>query len=120
MTVRMTREFSFDAAHRLPCVPQGHRCGRVHGHTFKLEVSYAGSVDPQTGWIGDHREVAGVVRELTARLDHQLLNEVEGLENPTVENLCHWFWQRLEAKVPGLEEIVVHETPSARCAYRGD
>lgn len=119
MTVRMTREFSFDAAHRLPRVPAGHRCGQVHGHTFKVEVHYSGEVDPDTGWIGDHREVAAAVRELTARLDHQLLNDIEGLENPTVETLCGWFWAQLQPAVPGLEEIVVHETPSARCAYRG-
>ena len=91
----------------------------MHGHSFKVEVSVEGESDAKTGWIYDHAEISRAMKPLLERLDHGYLNEVPGLENPTIELMCAWFWRELEAKLPGLAEIVVHETPTARCSYRG-
>ena len=91
----------------------------MHGHSFKVEISVEGEVDPQTGWLYDHALIGRAMNPLVAKLDHAYLNEVEGLENPTIENMAAWFWQRLAAALPGLVEIVIHETPTARCSYRG-
>jgi len=84
-----------------------------------IEVSVEGEVNPKTGWIYDHANISDAMKSLLQMLDHEYVNDVEGLENPTIENMAHWFWERLESKCPGLCEIVVHETPTARCIYRG-
>jgi 6-pyruvoyltetrahydropterin/6-carboxytetrahydropterin synthase len=92
----------------------------MHGHSFKVEVSVEGEVDPQTGWICDHAEISAAMKPLLERLDHSYLNEIPGLDNPTIEVMAAWFWQQLAPKCSGLCEIVIHETPSARCVYRGE
>ena len=120
MRVELTRTFRFEAAHRLPMVPPDHKCHRVHGHSYVIEVGLAGEVDPATGWLVDFGEIGARVGPLLAReLDHRLLNDVPGLENPTSEVLCGWLWQRLQPLVPHLAAITVHETCTARCTYRG-
>jgi 6-pyruvoyltetrahydropterin/6-carboxytetrahydropterin synthase len=119
MHVRLTKDFSFEAAQTLPNVPEGHKCRRMHGHSFKLEVSVEGEVDPATGWFYDHAEISRAMNPLLEQLDHSYLNEIPGLENPTIEKMCGWFWEKLSPFLPGLSEIVIHETPSARCSYRG-
>jgi 6-pyruvoyltetrahydropterin/6-carboxytetrahydropterin synthase len=91
----------------------------MHGHSFKVEVSIEGEVDLQTGWIYDHAQISAAMKPLLEQLDHSYLNEIPGLDNPTIELMAAWFWQRLAPKCPGLYEIVIHETPSARCVYRG-
>ena len=120
MRVRLTKDFQFEAAQTLPKVPAGHKCGRMHGHSFKVEISVEGQVDPATGWVYDHAEISRAMKPLLVQLDHSYLNEIEGLENPTIENMAAWFWEKLAAACPGLCEIVIHETPTARCVYRGD
>jgi len=119
MHVRLTKDFTFEAAQTLPCVPPGHKCGRMHGHSFKVEVSVEGETDPSTGWFYDHSRISRAMEPLLEKLDHSYLNEIEGLENPTIENMCQWLWERLSPLLPGLAEIILHETPSARCSYRG-
>lgn len=119
MKARLTKIFFFEAAQTLPKVPAGHKCGQLHGHSFKLEVSIEGAVDPETGWIYDHARISQAMKPLLEQLDHKYLNEVAGLENPTIELMAKWFWERLEPSCPGLCEIVVHETPTARCTYHG-
>jgi 6-pyruvoyltetrahydropterin/6-carboxytetrahydropterin synthase len=119
MKVRLTKDFRFEAAQTLPNVPDGHKCARMHGHSFKIEISVEGEVDPKTGWVYDHARIGDVMRPLVDKLDHSYLNEIEGMENPTIENMAAWFWQRLAPQLPGLAEIVIHETPTARCSYRG-
>ena len=119
MHVRLTKDYSFEAAQTLPNVPAGHKCRRMHGHSFKLEVSVEGEVDPVTGWLYDHAQISKAMNPLLELLDHSYLNEIVGLENPTIENMCSWFWERLAPLLPGLAEIVIHETPTARCSYRG-
>ena len=119
MHVRLTKDFSFEAAQTLPKVSPDHKCGRMHGHSFKMEISVEGEVDPDTGWLYDHARISRVMDPLLELLDHSYLNDIPGLENPTIENMCRWFWERLSPSLPGLAEIVIHETPSARCSYRG-
>ncbi|GDX11178.1 6-carboxy-5,6,7,8-tetrahydropterin synthase [Verrucomicrobiota bacterium] len=120
MKVRLTKDFLFEAAQTLPCAPEGHKCRKMHGHSFKLEISVEGENDPETGWFYDHADISRAMKPLLSVLDHGYLNEIPGLENPTIENMCAWFWQKLSPQLPGLAEIVVHETPSARCSYRGE
>ena len=120
MRVELTREYSFEAAHRLPHVPSDHKCARMHGHSFRVEISVSGEVDPAKGWLLDFGDITAVVEPLLKReLDHRTLNDVPGLENPTSEVLCGWLWQRLAPHFPGLSSIAVHETCTARCIYRG-
>jgi 6-pyruvoyltetrahydropterin/6-carboxytetrahydropterin synthase len=119
MRVRLTKDFRFESAQTLPKAPPGHKCSGMHGHSFKVEISVEGEVDPATGWVYDHAEISRAMKPLLFLLDHAYLNEVEGLENPTIENMAYWFWQKLLPGCPGLCEIVIHETPTARCVYRG-
>jgi 6-pyruvoyltetrahydropterin/6-carboxytetrahydropterin synthase len=119
MHVRLVKEFRFEAAHRLPHVPEGHKCARLHGHSFKVELSISGPVDESTGWFIDYAEVDRVWAPLYEQLDHRYLNEVEGLENPTSEILARWLWTRLKPNLPSLERVIVHETCDARCEYEG-
>lgn len=112
-------EFSFEAAHRLPHVPPGHKCGRLHGHSFRVEVRAAGQVDDRTGMVMDFDDIKAAFAPLYAQLDHNFLNEVEGLANPTSENLARWIWARLSVSLP-VTEVVVRETCTSGVAYRGD
>lgn len=114
------KEFSLEAAHRLPHVPAGHKCARLHGHSFRIEVRVAGAIDERLGWVADFADIAAVWRPLHEALDHRYLNEVPGLENPTSEVLARWVWQRLHAALPGLSAVVVRETCTSGCIYRGD
>ena len=114
------KRFTLEAAHRLPNVPQGHKCARVHGHSFGVELWLSGAIDPDTGWVMDFAEVKAAFDPLYRQLDHYYLNDVPGLENPTSENLARWIWQRLKPALPALSEVVIHETCTAGCRYRGD
>ena len=120
MNVRLVKELRFEAAHRLPHVPEGHKCARLHGHSFKIELAVYGGVDPQTGWFIDYGEIDRLWQPLHDKLDHHYMNEVEGLENPTSENLARWLWQHIKPGLPQLERVIVHETCDARCEYEGD
>ena len=119
MNVRLVKEFRFEAAHRLPNVPPGHKCQRLHGHSFKIEVTVAGPVDPKTGWFIDYDAINSVWDPLYAQLDHNYLNEVPGLENPTSENLAKWLWDHMKPKLPPLVQVTLFETCDARCEYTG-
>lgn len=117
MRVELERTFRFEAAHLLPNVPADHKCRRLHGHSFQIDVAVRGDVDEKIGWFLDYADMDKAFQPLRARLDHFYLNEVEGLENPTSEHLAKWIWDRLE--LPGLWKITVHETCNARCIYYG-
>lgn len=119
MRARLTKDFTFEAAQTLPNAPDGHKCKLMHGHSFKVEISVEGEVDPEVGWVYDHALISRAMAPLLERIDHSYLNEVDGLENPTIENMAAWFWRKLEPHCPGLCEIVLHETPTARCVFRG-
>lgn len=114
------REFTFEAAHLLPNVPPGHKCARLHGHSFRVEVHVRGPLHPELGWVMDFAEVKRAWRPLHDALDHRYLNDVEGLENPTSENLARWIWRRLLPALPGLCRVVVRETCTSGCSYAGE
>ncbi|MFI0347632.1 MAG: 6-carboxytetrahydropterin synthase QueD [Chthoniobacterales bacterium] len=119
MRASITKIFRFESAQTLPNVPPDHKCAKMHGHSFKIEISVEGEVEPSSGWIYEHAVISKAIKPLIELLDHSYLNEIEGLQNPTIENMCAWFWKKLEPQLPGLSEIVIHETPTARCSYRG-
>lgn len=119
MSVELTRVFRFDSAHRLPNLPPEHKCSRLHGHTFEVEVAVSGDVDPQAGWFIDFKDITQAVKPLIKALDHRYLNELEGLENPTSENVAAWLWERLLPTLRGLCWIRISETERSRCIYRG-
>ncbi len=114
------KEFTFEAAHRLPNLPDEHKCARLHGHSFRVEIHITGNPDPRTGWIMDFGDIKAAFKPLYDRLDHYYLNEIEGLENPTSENLARWIWVRLKPDLPELSQVVVKETCTSGCVYRGE
>jgi 6-pyruvoyltetrahydropterin/6-carboxytetrahydropterin synthase len=114
------KEFRIEAAHRLPQVPAGHKCARLHGHSFRVGLHLAGPLDPALGWVRDFADVGTAFAPLFAQLDHHYLNEVPGLENPTSEQLAVWIWQRLKPVLPELARVVIHETCTSGCEYRGE
>jgi len=118
MRTRLERSYRFEAAHFLPRVPPGHKCARMHGHSYAVDLVIEGDIDPERGWLMDFAEIDEYAQPVIRRLDHQVLNEVEGLSNPTSELLAVWIWRQLAA-LPGLAEVVVSETPTSRCVYRG-
>ena len=113
------RVFQIEAAHRLPNVPEGHKCARLHGHSFRIEIHLSGPVGADTGWVMDFADLRQAFQPLFDQLDHQYLNDVDGLDNPTSENLARWIWQRLSADLPLLSRVVVQETCNAGCVYSG-
>ena len=120
MRVVLAREYRFDAAHRLPRLPPGHKCARLHGHGFRVEIEVAGPVDPESGFLIDYGDIDRVVKPLLERLDHACLNDIEGLENPTSELLAAWLWRAIAPGLPQLSAVTVAETCRSRCTYRGD
>jgi 6-pyruvoyltetrahydropterin/6-carboxytetrahydropterin synthase len=112
--------FHLEAAHRLPNVPTGHKCARLHGHSFQVSIHVSGPVHPKTGWIMDFADLKTAFAPVFDALDHRYLNDVPGLDNPTSENLARWIWQKLKPSLPALSKIVVEETCTSGCIYLGD
>jgi len=119
VTVRLSKSFHFEAAHDLPTFPEGHKCRRLHGHSFRFDVIVEGAVDPAKGYLIDYGDIRRVVDPIVKELDHFYLNEIKGLENPTAENIAVWIWNRVKVALPELVLIKVHETCSSSCEYRG-
>ncbi|MEI7593166.1 MAG: 6-carboxytetrahydropterin synthase QueD [Actinomycetes bacterium] len=113
------KEFSFEAAHRLPQVPDDHKCARLHGHSFRIEVTVSGEVGSVSGWVMDFADLRAAWEPLNDQLDHRYLNEIPGLENPTSEHIALWIWPRLIAALPALTCIRVRETCTSGCTYFG-
>jgi len=118
-TTEIFKEFIFESAHRLPFVPEGHKCARLHGHSFSAEIHVGGEVDPRTGWIIDFGDIKAAFKPFYDQLDHNYLNEIPGLENPTSENLAKWIWDQLSPVLPGLTRVLVRETCTSGCVYTG-
>ncbi len=114
------KEFRFEAAHRLPNVPPGHKCHRLHGHSFRVAIHVEGPVGDDSGWVVDFAELTAAWQPLHRILDHNYLNEVPGLENPTSEVLARYIWRQLKSRLPGLSRVVVRETCTSGCIYRGE
>lgn len=117
--MEISKKFYVEAAHQLPNVPEGHKCRRLHGHSFLIEIAVSGPVGDESGWVMDFAEISSAFKPIYEQLDHHFLNEVEGLENPTSENLARWIWQRLKPDLPQLSEIKISETCTASCRYTG-
>lgn len=112
--------FTLEAAHLLPNLPENHKCRRLHGHSFRVEIHVAGPVTGKEGWIMDFADVTRAFNPIYDQLDHHYLNEIPGLENPTSENLARWIWMRLKPALPQLSQVVVRETCTAGCIFRGE
>jgi 6-pyruvoyltetrahydropterin/6-carboxytetrahydropterin synthase len=119
MATKLVKSFTFESAHRLPNLPDGHKCKRLHGHSFRCEIEVTGDVDPVTGFVMDFADIKAAFGPLYEQLDHHYLNEVPGLENPTSECLAAWIWDRLKPALPALAAVVVHETCTSGCRYTG-
>jgi len=114
------KEFTFEAAHLLPHVPDGHKCRRLHGHSYRVRVVVSGEPDLSLGWIVDFADIGAACEPIRKQLDHYYLNEIEGLENPTSEVLVKWIWDRLQSALPGLSRLEISETCTSGCAYSGE
>lgn len=112
--------FTVEAAHRLPNVPEGHKCARLHGHSFKIEIHVSGGIGEDSGWVMDFADIKDIFQPFYEQLDHHYLNEIDGLENPTSENLARWIWVRLKPKLSGLSKVIVQETCTCGCVYQGE
>ena len=118
--MEICKTFDFEAAHRLPNVPPGHKCARLHGHSFRVSVHVTGPVGEHTGWVMDFADIKAAFEPIEKQLDHYYLNEIDGLENPTSENLARWIWKRLKPTLPMMSKLIVHETCTSKCIYRGE
>lgn len=113
------KEFSFDSAHFLPNVPVGHKCREMHGHTYRLKVFIKGELDPRLGWIMDFKDLKEALLPVIDQLDHKLINNIKGLDNPTAENITVWIWQQIKPSLPLLSRIELYETPTTGVIYSG-
>lgn len=120
LTMEIFKEFTFEAAHRLPNVPEDHKCARLHGHSFAVRIGVKGDVGEHSGWVMDFSDIKSAFKPIRDELDHYYLNDIEGLENPTSENIARWIWDRLLPTLPLLYSIEIRETCTSGCIYRGD
>lgn len=114
------KEFTFEAAHRLPNVPEGHKCARLHGHSFIVRIYVSDKLDEHLGWVMDFSDLKAHFKPIYDELDHYYLNDIPGLENPTSENLSRWIWRKLKPTLPILSKIEIKETCTSGCIYVGD
>ncbi len=114
------KEFMFESAHKLPNVVEGHKCGRLHGHSFKVSIFVSGPVGETTGWIIDYGDMKKAFQPIWDQLDHHYLNDIPGLENPTSEVMAKWIWQQLKPKLPELSKVLINETCTSGCVYQGE
>jgi 6-pyruvoyltetrahydropterin/6-carboxytetrahydropterin synthase len=113
------KEFNFEAAHHLPNVPEGHKCARLHGHSFQVRLVVSGAVGEKTGWVMDFGDIKKAFKPVWEQLDHHYLNEISGLDNPTSENIAAWIWQKLKPALPELCRVEIRETCTSGCIYSG-
>lgn len=117
--MKIFKKFTFDSAHFLPNVPEGHKCKEIHGHTYKLTVFLEGELEKDLNWVSDFAEVKRVIKPVIDRIDHKLLNNIEGLENPTCEQIAIWLWDKIKGDMPLMSRIELHETPTSGAIYEG-
>jgi 6-pyruvoyltetrahydropterin/6-carboxytetrahydropterin synthase len=117
MKVELKQHFRIESARFLPQLPEGHPCKNMHGHSFRLTLTLVGAVDEKIGWLVDYHEIKEKMQPLLGRLDHQVLNQVKGLENPTTENLCFWLFNETKKILPELTRVSVSETADTECSY---
>jgi 6-pyruvoyltetrahydropterin/6-carboxytetrahydropterin synthase len=119
MFVRLTKTFGFEAAHDLPTFPASHKCRRLHGHSFRFDLIVEGEVDEAKGYLIDYGDIKAAAEPIVEQLDHRYLNEVNGLANPTAENIARWLWDHIKPILPQLAAVVVHETCTSACEFTG-
>jgi len=118
--VEISYRFGFDAAHHFDAFPAGHPYRGVHGHSFQVEVALEGEPDPATGFVADLGEVERECRRVRDALDHSLLNKVEGLAKPSLENISVWIWNFLSPGIAGLVRVTVRRDSGVQsCSYTG-
>ena len=117
--MQIYKDFHFESAHRLPNVPEGHKCARLHGHSFQLRIVVSGDAPEPSGWVMDFSDIKQVAKPIIDQLDHYYLNDIPGLENPTSERLCECIWEKLQPQLPQLDSIEIKETCTSGCIYRG-
>lgn len=117
--MQIFKQFSFDSAHFLPYVPDGHKCKEIHGHTYRVIVYVEGALEKQLDWVMDFAEIKKVIDPIVKSIDHKLLNNISGLENPTCEIIAVWLWNKIKPDVPLLTKIELHETPTSGAVYEG-
>ena len=120
MHVELVRTFRFEAAHALPNVPEGHKCGRLHGHSYRVDVHVAGPIDPARGWVMDFGDIKKAVQPVLDELDHRMLSDIPALTNSTSELIAKYIWERLRPALPLLSAVGVWESDTSRCVYRGE
>ncbi|HRO07287.1 MAG TPA: 6-carboxytetrahydropterin synthase QueD [Saprospiraceae bacterium] len=113
------KQFTFDSAHYLPNVHDGHKCKEMHGHTYRLVVYVEGKPDVKLGWVMDFADLKDIVKPIVNILDHKTLNNIEGLSNPTCENIAIWIWERIKPGIPALKKVELYETPTSGAVYEG-
>ena len=113
------KKFNVESARSLPNVPETHPCYQLHGHSFKIIISVKGQLDKHTGFVTDFQEIENAFNPIKKILDHSFLNKIEGLSNPTSENICNWIWDKIESSIPNICEIEIKETDSTGCIHRG-
>jgi 6-pyruvoyltetrahydropterin/6-carboxytetrahydropterin synthase len=116
--MEISREYGFEAAHRLPNVPEGHKCARLHGHSFRVVVHVEGPVGETTGWVMDFADLDAAAGPIVGQLDHRYLNDIAGLENPTSERVAEWLWDRLAVELPALSQLTIRETCTSSAVLR--
>ena len=119
MDTELVRTFRFEAAHALPNVPDGHKCRRLHGHSYRVDVHVTGPIDPAKGWVMDFGDIKRAVQPILEELDHRMLSEIPGLANSTSELIAKYLWDRLKGRLPMLSAVEVWESETSRCVYRG-
>ena len=117
MKMKLKQQFQIESARFLPNLPVGHPCQRMHGHSFKITLTLVGETDKKLGWVIDYNDIEKAVKPILNLIDHRVLNEIPGLENPTSENLCYWLYEKIKAKIPELTRISVSETANTECSY---
>ena len=120
ISMEIFKEFTFEAAHLLPNVPEGHKCARLHGHSYQVTIYLSGDVGETTGWVIDFGDLKIRFKPICDRLDHRYLNDIKGLENPTSENIARWIWAELKPILPKLSKVQIRETCTSGCSYSGD
>ena len=120
MYVELKKRFQFEAAHSLPNLPTDHKCHRLHGHSFKVELTVSGMCDEKLEWLVDYNEIKKAFHPIWVKQDHRHLNKINGLENPTSENIAKRIWEEVSPKLPNLTAIEIPETCNASCIYRGE
>ncbi len=117
MKFELKQQFRIESARFLPNLPDSHPCHRMHGHSFSITLRLIGPLDPKVGWVRDYHQIELLMKPLLGKLDHHILNEVPGLENPTSELLCKWIYERAKTDLPELLQVSVSETLTTECSY---